>query len=169
MNDLVDTVPEAKANDKLSLLYKSNELTKVAINTPFGVTDRDEFRNLVQQGGGWGGILCSNTVDTLEKKSPSNTKGNNCHPKPSTKSSPESYSPNTTKYLYKGIMPIPMLAYIDDINKVVKCGENSLESNTFITKQIEMKRLNFNVGNEKKKSKCQKLHVRKNKENCIPL
>ena len=92
------TVPEAKANDKVSLLYKSNELTKVAINTPFGVTDRDEFRNLVQQGGGWGGILCSNTVDTLEKKSPSSIKGNNRHSKPSTKSSPESYSPNTTKY-----------------------------------------------------------------------
>ena len=66
-------------------------------------------------------------------------------------------------------MPIPILSFIDDINKIARCGLDSLELNVYITKQIEMKRLNFNVGNANKKSKCQRLHIGKKASNCIPL
>ena len=42
--------------------------TKVAVNTPFGPTERIEVDKLVEQGGSWGPILCSNSIDTIGKK-----------------------------------------------------------------------------------------------------
>ena len=143
MNDVVNTLPNDKHNDKVNLLHESNKVTNVAINTPLGMTERESFSEIVQQGGGWGGILCSNSVDSLHKKSPSpRNNENNTSPITSHLSSP---------YLYKGIMEIPLLSYIDDLNKVSKCGIESLEDNLHITKKIEMKRLHFNVGDEKKR------------------
>ena len=62
-----------------------------------------------------------------------------------------------------------MLSYIDDIENASKCGLNSLENNTIITKLVETKRLNFNVGSTTKKSKCERLHVGKNNEECTNL
>ena len=34
---------------------------------------------------------------------------------------------------------------------------------------MEMKRLNFNIGSQSKKNKCQRLHIGKDKSNCFPL
>ena len=153
INDLIDTLPKHKETDKISLLHKSNESTKVSVNTPFGQTKRQEYKNIVQQGGGWGGILCSNSVDTVEKSSLLEP------------SSVTNYNP----YVYEKKLKVPLLSYIDDTNNISKCGLNALKNNIFITSQIEMKRLKFNVGTERKKSKCQKLHVGKDASNCIPL
>ena len=58
---------------------------------------------------------------------------------------------------------------MDDVMGVSKCGIRALELNTFITSQIEMKRLNFNVGNSTKKSKCKNLHVGKLITDCCKL
>ena len=70
MNDIFDTLllPEANMNDKLSLLYESNKDNLVAMNTAVGLTERVNIPNIVQQGGTWGSMLCSNSVDTLRKK-----------------------------------------------------------------------------------------------------
>ena len=54
-----------------------------------------------------------------------------------------------------------MLSYIDDMNKVSKCGLETLANNAIITKNVEAKKLNFNVGSETKKSKCERIHVGK--------
>ena len=54
---------------------------------------------------------------------------------------------------------MPDLLYIDDYLGVSTCGRNSVERNLFITKSVELKKLNFNVGKGKQKSKCQQMHV----------
>ena len=104
--------------------------SKVSVNTRFGPTEREEVKNIVEQGGTWGEIFCSNSMDSLERKYPKSTK---CIP-----------------YRYEEIVEVPLLSYIDDINKVSKCGIEALESNAYITTQIELKRLKFNVGDESK-------------------
>jgi hypothetical protein len=129
--------------------HTSNEETKISVKTPFGNTKREDFKNIDQQGGSWGGLLCSNSMCAVEKRSKSST--------------------NYSDYLYKGLLEVPLLSYIDDMNKISKCGLNTLENNVILTKQTEMKRLNFNVGNENKKSKCHRLHVGRARNECINL
>ena len=68
LNDVYDTVPDSNKNDKLGLLYESNRKNMVAVNTAMGMTERVNISNIVQQGGTWGPILCSNSIDTLGKK-----------------------------------------------------------------------------------------------------
>ena len=40
----------------------------MAIKTAVGMTDRVDIPDTVQQGGTWGSLLCSNTIDTIGKK-----------------------------------------------------------------------------------------------------
>ena len=40
----------------------------MAIKTAVGMTDRVNIPDTVQQGGTWGSLLCSNTIDTVGKK-----------------------------------------------------------------------------------------------------
>ena len=47
MIDVADTVASTKHDDTIALLYKSNATTSVAVNTPFGMTERDTFENIV--------------------------------------------------------------------------------------------------------------------------
>ena len=91
----------------------------MAINTPFGLTEREEYDELVQQGGSWGAICCSNSLDKLGRNSYENEE-------------------NLDKlYKYKGLTPVPQMSYIDDLMEVSKCGIESLESNIKTTKQID--------------------------------
>ena len=55
-------------DEKLALLYESNKVNLVAVNTTGGLTSRINIPNIVQQGGTWGPALCSNSVDTIGKK-----------------------------------------------------------------------------------------------------
>ena len=64
LNELVEEIPIKNKNNKLSLLYKSNQKTNVSVKTPFGRTDRVTIEEIVQQGGVWGPILCSKSVDS---------------------------------------------------------------------------------------------------------
>ena len=68
MNDIVDTLPKDKQNDKISLLYESNKSNLVAVKTASGLTERVNIPCLVQQGGTWGPMLCSNSIDTFGEK-----------------------------------------------------------------------------------------------------
>ena len=151
LNDLCDTISKQKQNNKISLLYELNRRTDVAIKSPAGLTERKTFEDVVQQGGSFGAILCSNSLD-----------------KPGKKMLVEEEEDEFT-YKYKDSIKIPSLAYIDDLFEVSKCGLESLENNVSISNQIEMKRLNFNVGNENKKSKCETMYVGKNTRKCFSL
>ena len=65
LNDIFDTLPEDKQNDELSLLYESNRNTQMAVKTAVGMTDRVGIPDSVQQGGTWGSMLCSNSIDKM--------------------------------------------------------------------------------------------------------
>ena len=54
----------------------------------------------------------------------------------------------------------------DDLNGVARCGLDSLALNTFITAQIELKKLRFHIPDANGKSKCHKIHVGKNHDTC---
>ena len=84
----------------------------VAVKTAVGLTERVNMPNIVQQGGTWGPMLCSNTIDTLGKK---------CQERG------EHY------YMYKKTARILPLAFVDDLSGISKCGFNSISLNTFLT------------------------------------
>ena len=91
----------------------------MAVNTPVGLTDRFSVNDIVQQGGGWGPIECSVSIDKL---------GRSCF--------------KNRKYLYrfKDKVNILPLAMVDDLLAVAKCGLESLAINTYINVQIELKK-----------------------------
>ena len=55
--DLIETIGDKSSNDKLVLLHESNKETNVSVKTPFGPTKREVFKDIVQQGGSWGGVF----------------------------------------------------------------------------------------------------------------
>ena len=145
LNDVFDSVSPDKRNDKLALLYEANRKNMVAVKTAVGLTDRVDIPNIVQQGGTWGPGLCSNSVDKLGKK----CRDQDIH-----------------IYKYKNISKVLIFAMCDDLNGVAKCGLESVALNTFITAQIELKKLRFHVPDKQGKSKCHKMHVGKKHETC---
>ena len=145
MNDLHDTLEEENRNEKIALLYESNKNNLVAVKTAVGMTDRKNIPDLVQQGGTWGPVLCSNTVDTIGKK---------CRDR------------GEMHYLYKNTTRVLPLAMIDDINGISKCGIDSISLNTFINTQIELKKLKFHVPDHRGRTKCHKMHIGPKKGTC---
>ena len=148
LNDLFDSTSKSNQNDKLTLLYEANKMNMVAVKTAVGMTDRVNMPTIVQQGGTWGPILCSNSLDSLGKKC--RDSGKHC-------------------YLYKKTARILPLAFIDDLNGISKCGSPSLALNSFINTQIELKKLRFHTADSKGKSKCHKLHIGREMRNCPAL
>ena len=148
LNDIYDVVPKDNKNDKLALMYESNKKNLVSINTAVGLTERTDIPNIVQQGGTWGSALCSNSIDTLGKK---------CQDR------------DNHNYYYKNISRVLIFAMCDDLNGVARCGIESVELNTYITTQIELKRLRFHIPDKNGKSKCHKIHVGKKSNTCPVL
>ena len=129
-------------------MYESNKENWVAINTAAGLTRRVCIEKIVQQGGTWGPLLCSNSVDTLGKKVRDR---------------------GVPSYMYKNTVRVLPLAMVDDINAISRCGSESVKLNTFINTQISLKKLRFHVPNAEGKSKCHKMHIGGNKEMCQEL
>ena len=71
--------------------------------------------------------------------------------------------------MYKRAAKILPLGFIDDLNGIAKCGLKSIALNTFLTKQIELKKLKLHTADNKGKSKCVKLHIGKNRGYCPSL
>ena len=68
INDKYENTEKTLQNDKLALLYRASERNSVAVKTPVGLTNRIYMTNIVQQGGTWGPIKCSNSIDKVGKK-----------------------------------------------------------------------------------------------------
>ena len=148
LNDIFDNIAEENRNDKISLLYESNRTNLVAVKTAVGLTNRVNMPNIVQQGGTWGPLLCSNTIDTIGKKCLE--RDEHC-------------------YLYKNSAKILPLAFVDDLNGISRCGFESVALNTFLTSQIELKKLKFHTADKNGKSKCVKLHIGRKNAFCPTL
>ena len=67
MNNLWDTLPHQARDDRLGLVFELSRDNLVAINTAVGQTERVNKPEFTAQGGTWGPILCSNSIDTVGK------------------------------------------------------------------------------------------------------
>ena len=145
MNDLYDSLPSEHRDDQLALIYEGNSFNKVAVNTPVGLTDRVNIENIVTQGGVFGPLQCSNSIDTIGKK---------C------------YSKGEHLYSYKQMVQIMPLSMVDDLLAVAPCNQKSVALNAYLNAQIELKKLSFHTKDAKGKSKCHVLHVGRNSDLC---
>ena len=55
-------------DDKFALLYELNKKLKILVKTSVGKTDREVVEEIVAQGGIFGGLKCSNLIDSIGKK-----------------------------------------------------------------------------------------------------
>ena len=148
MLDLYDSLSEKNRDDKVALLYKSSEKNLVSINTPHGLTERGDIPTIVQQGGTWGPLLCSNSIDSIGRDLRIN---------------------NNSCYLYKNSVRILPLGMVDDITAISKCGVDSLDLNTYINSKIELKKLRFHVPDKTGRTKCHKIHVGSSSSHTCPI
>ena len=118
MNDLYDTLPKEQQDEKLALMYTGNKSTAMAVNTAVGQTDRVTIKETVQQGGVFGPIMCSNSIDKV---------GKIC------------YERGENLFLYKQTVKVLPLAMCDDLLAMSVCGQQSLSLNTYINAKIELK------------------------------
>ena len=147
-NDLYDSLDQHARNDSISLLYKTNISNMVSVNTPVGPTDRVNMPEIIQQGGVWGSILCSNSIDKIGRK---------CR------------DTGNYVYKYKNRAEILPLAFIDDLNAIAKCGPDSKNMNTYLNTEIELKKLSFHITTESVNGKCLQMHVGKINSECPQL
>ena len=119
-------------DDKLALIAEANRNVKVAIRTPYGMTERMSMKQIVMQGEIFGPLCCSVTIDTIGK---------------------ECIKEKKNLYYYKKKVAVPPLAMIDDLLCISKCGINSVKTNAFINAKSNIKKLQFGV------SKCHKMHI----------
>ena len=144
MNDLWDTLPEGARDDRLGLVYQTSKNNMVAVNTAVGQTERVNIPEICTQGGTWGPMLCSNSIDRVGKYS----------------------EENDHHFLYKKMVKIIPLAMVDDLLAVSRCGFDSVAINTSINTIIELKKLEFHIPEPGKKSKCHYLHIGKSSKYC---
>ena len=145
MLDMYDTLPPGARDDKIALVYEMNKENYVAVNTAVGLTDRVMLPTVVMQGGKWGPLKCSNSMDKIGKK---------CAEK------------GEHLYTYKGKVKVMPLAMVDDILAINSCGEKSVNMNIMINSSIEAKKLRFHTPDEHGKSKCHIIHIGKVKNQC---
>ena len=96
------------------------------------------------QGGVFGPLQCSNSIDIIGKK---------C------------FNNGEHLYSYKNMANIMPLSMVDDLLAVAPCNRKSLALNTFINVQVELKKIRFHTPDEKGKTKCHVMHVVKQMEN----
>ena len=130
INDLFDS---GVVSRNLNLLYKGNSVTRMCIDTNFGKSERVELRNLVMQGSIPGGLFCSNQLSKLCNK----------------------LFDEGEVYMYRGQVPIPPLAMVDDVVAVNECkSTEALSSNIKTDTFIQRKKLESQVSD----SKCHWVH-----------
>ena len=148
LHDLYNELTENKRDEKIALVYHTNVNNLVAVNTSVGQTQRVNMPQIVQQGGAWGPMECSVSIDRIGKLC--TERGENM-------------------YRYKNLVDIVPLAMVDDLLGIATCGLKSMELNTFINTQIEMKRLRFHTPDADGKTKCHRMHVGRRNEFCPQL
>lgn len=129
MNDMFEI---CEKDEKLCVVYELNKTAFIAVNTPFGQTERKQVNSIEMQGTVLAPIKCALQVDTIGK---------------------ECMEKNENIYLYKNLVSIPPLALIDDVAAISECGHKSVKLNCFINTKIEMKKLWFG------ENKCHQIHV----------
>ena len=130
-NDLYDSGVKTRS---LNLLYEGNRKTRMCVETQFGRSERVELNKIVMQGSVPGGMICSNQLSKLCNKL---------------------YNEGDV-YMYRGKIPIPPLAMVDDIAAISECNStDSLTTNIKTDSFIQRKKLEGQTGD----GKCQWVHT----------
>ena len=137
MNDLCDS---GVKSDKFALISKMNQNCNIAVKTPVGITERFLMEEIEMQGTKLSNIKCAVQIDTLGK---------------------ECYTYNEGMYLYKECVTVPPLGMIDDLASFSECGPDTVKINALINAKIESKKLEFGP------KKCFKIHIGRNKNECV--
>ena len=95
----------------------------VAVNTAAGQTERINMPEIVTQGGTWGPMMCSNSIDKIGKF----------------------FKEDDQYFLYKNLGRVIPLACVDDLLSVSKCGFESVKMNCSMNTLIELKKLEFHI------------------------
>ena len=126
-------------DDNLCLIYNANKEIQMAVNTPNGLTERQNLSNVLVQGDTWSSMLASIQVDNICKEIESLNYG----------------------YQYKGVLPVSVLAMVDDMIAVTYAGYRAQQMNVVMNVKSAEKRLQFGV------SKCKSMLIGKNSEQAI--
>ena len=133
-NDIFDA---GVNDDNLILLYKANEDVKMAVNTPYGLTERQTIKNVVLQGDTFGSILASVQVDAIAKEVEETGLG----------------------YKYKDSLTVGMLGLVDDLIGVTKAGFQAQQMNAVLNVKSAEKQLQLGV------TKCKSMLISKDRVN----
>ena len=135
-NDLYDV---KITDNKFALIAKLDEAANVIVKTPCGVTEEFELNKLVMQGSVFGPIKATTQIDTV---------GRDCR------------NYNQGMFLYKNVLSIVPLSFIDDCLGFSKCGSDTVELNAILNTKISSKKLRLS------EEKCHHLHFSKSSSKC---
>ena len=135
-NDLYDVKIR---DDKFALIAKLDETANVVVKTPFGPTDEFSLEKLVMQGSVFGPIKATTQIDTL---------GRDCK------------DFNQGIFLYKNVLSILPLSFIDDCLGFSQCGAQTVELNAIMNSKIVSKKLRLS------EDKCTHMHFSKSSSKC---
>ena len=110
-------------DDNLTLIYEANKEVKMAVNTPNGLSERQNIENVVLQGDTFGSILASVQVDSIGKE----------------------VEEMDFSYKYKEALTIGMLGLVDDLIGVTKAGYQAHQMNAVLNVKTAEKRLQFSA------------------------
>merc|ERR1712105_71112 len=130
-------------------LYELNKRINILVKTAVGKTSRASVDEIVAQGGIFGGIKCSNLIDTIGK---------------------ECLRTGQNNYLYKNCVNIPPLSFVDDLFAIAECGIDSVVTNSFMNAKIDQKNLTFGIDKDKNSAKkCRQIHTGSENKFCPTL
>ena len=101
-------------NDKLCLIYYSNNNARIVIKAQSGVSEQFNIHENVMQGTVWAGLLCTCTVDKLGKLA---------------------YKDKSLLYKYINEVDVPPLEMVDYIITASKCGKQVKQANSAVNNQ----------------------------------
>ena len=135
-NDIYDV---KVTDDKFALIAKLDETANVIVKTPCGPTEEFNLNRLIMQGSVFGPIKATTQIDTL---------GRDCR------------DYNQGLFLYKNVLSIVPLSFIDDCLGFSRCGADTVEINAILNTKILSKKLRLS------EEKCSHLHFSKSSTKC---
>ena len=136
---LSDIYDNGVKDDNLALLYRANNDVHMAVNTPYGLSERKNIKNVVLQGDTFGSILASVQVDSIGKEVEETGYG----------------------YKYKDVLPVSLLGLVDDLIGITDAGYKAQQMNAVLNVKTAEKRLQYG------ESKCKSMLVSKNANHCV--
>ena len=121
-------------DNSIPLLYNGCQDNVVKIRTPVGNSETTQIKSTFMQGDVWSSKVCSVHIDSIGK---------------------ECIEEHKYLYQYKGTVPIPPMAMVDDLLCISECGPASVQMSSYINYKAASKKLQWGT------DKCNKMQVGK--------